>query len=80
MTIEEIMDSIIGFGAEYEFGSPTDINLSGMKIHVAIEQYAKDASEEMRKKCIAAVSSEKQFDYAYNDAINDAIKAIEEIK
>lgn len=57
-----------------------DADSFGTGLKQAIEQYAKDASEEMRKKCIAAVSSEKQFDYAYNDAINDAIKAIEEIK
>lgn len=53
---------------------------SGVYLRHTIEQYAKDAREEMRKKCIAAVNNEKQFDYAYNDAINDAISAIEAIK
>ena len=84
--IEEIMTKILAFGNSFQNGSHRELAEEEYEIKEAIEQYAKDRRESMRKECIAACEKERVSDhevsygYPYNDAIDDMTLAMREIK
>ena len=93
MTIEEIMNLLPDYydaqSDAHQFGGEANKSILAEQenqIRLAVEKYAKDKREEMRKECIAACEKERcsepttDYGYPYNDAIDDVILAMREIK